>query len=362
MTAANRKRAIYVIFVLALTLRLVYAFLNPVYNAPDEQSHFKYVNYLVQEGHFPKALSKVGAPTNDWEYYQPPLYYLVSVPILSVFDSIYSLRVFSVVLSMGVILLIYLSFGSLLAAGFAAFLPTYIGLSASINNDNLLIFFFTLLFFLILKNYKNPFVLGVLCGALFLTKYPGLIALLFVAGLFLYERKFKHFFLTSATAFVLIFPWLLRNQTLYGSWLAMEVANEASNLPFTLRNFAWVLKGIVHTFWMIFGIYNNQAFYFDSNWLLGGYVVLFGVLSICLLRGFFRVWLGDNQTYKLFCVLGAVFVALTLMFAFHYRQPQGRFLYPVLLPLSLFWKEGFEALKQDAKFLKKSLGNGSKER
>lgn len=338
----SKERIFYGILVLALSARLIYAFTNPVYNAPDEQAHFKYVQYLVQEASFPKAESRVEAPTNDWEYYQPPLYYLLSAPILLIFDSAYALRIFSVLLSLGVVFLTYWAFRSLIAAAFVAFLPTYVGLSTAITNDNLLIFLFTLFFFLILRGYRNPVGLGLLSGALALTKYPGLVALPFLAVLFLYEKRYKPLLFTLGIAFVMFSPWLVRNQQLYGDWFAMEIANKVVNTPLNSHNLNIVVHRIFDTFWMIFGIRNNQTIRLDFL------PFIFFVLSVVLAKGFVQTWFDNRYPYKLLCGISLVFLFLTFQFAFKYGQPQGRFIYPVIMPLGLFIERGFGGWRLEA--------------
>lgn len=341
----SKSKGLLVVLLLAFGLRAAYAIWNPLFNAPDEQAHFKYVRYLAEKAEFPKAVSRVGDPSNDWEYYQPPLYYLLALPFYELSGPI-GVRFFSVLLSMAVILLVFLAFRSATAAGFAAFLPTYVGLSASINNDNLLIFLSSLFLFSLFKGIRNPIFLGALCGALALAKYPGMVGGLLVAGLYLKEKRFRYLLSAAGVGFVLVLPWFLRNYNLYGSWLAMDVANRTTELPL-IKIAPWALKTILHTFWMVFGIYNNQHLTFGVDGLDWVYIFFFAILSFYLFRGFLRVWKPNDFVLRIFCWAALAFSMLALLFGLRYQQPQGRFVYPALLPICLFWKEGLQAIRGD---------------
>src|SRR5678810_344137 len=61
--------------------RLALALFRPTFYAPDEHSHFHYVRYLSEHRSFPVQTSKMGDPSHEWEYFQPPLYYVALVPV-----------------------------------------------------------------------------------------------------------------------------------------------------------------------------------------------------------------------------------------------------------------------------------------
>jgi len=72
---------VVLVVTLGLVCRVALALFTPVFYAPDEQSHFACIKYIYENRGFPTQTSKTGAPTNDWEYYQPPLYYVASLPL-----------------------------------------------------------------------------------------------------------------------------------------------------------------------------------------------------------------------------------------------------------------------------------------
>src|SRR5690348_13160693 len=70
-----------VLLAMGVLCRLAYLFLTPVFYAPDEQAHFNYIKFIAERGEFPILTTKLGDPGNEWEYFQPPLYYLALAPI-----------------------------------------------------------------------------------------------------------------------------------------------------------------------------------------------------------------------------------------------------------------------------------------
>src|SRR5437667_10646243 len=77
----SARTALAVIFSVGLLCRLAFVFLTPIFYAPDEHSHFNYVRHLSEHGTFPVQTTKMGDPANEWEYFQPPLYYAALVPV-----------------------------------------------------------------------------------------------------------------------------------------------------------------------------------------------------------------------------------------------------------------------------------------
>src|SRR5262245_59821459 len=80
---------ILIVFMIGLTCRVIFVLLNPIFYAPDEQSPYNYIKYLYENHRFPVQISKTFSPANDYEYYQPPLYYVISLPIYWVGHTIF---------------------------------------------------------------------------------------------------------------------------------------------------------------------------------------------------------------------------------------------------------------------------------
>jgi 4-amino-4-deoxy-L-arabinose transferase-like glycosyltransferase len=142
----------------------LYALNTPDWQAPDEPAHYNYVRQLAS-GFFPviepgdydqeyqsQVISSKFDPlysveSFEYEDYQPPLYYMFQAPIFSLTGgALRPMRLLSVVLGAGVVVLAYLiayrlfpgqNWLALTAAVFVAFLPQHVAMLAAVNNDSL---------------------------------------------------------------------------------------------------------------------------------------------------------------------------------------------------------------------------------
>jgi len=164
------RRLFLLIIAFYLALGVGYALLTPAWQAPDEPAHFNNIAHIATTGRLPRLqpgdydqayLEKLKAERFPpelsiapvrYEGHQPPLYYLLMTPVLwllsgaGVAVQVGALRLANVMIGALVIVFIWLSARrlfpkrpriALLAAGFVAFLPMHIAMSASINNDAL---------------------------------------------------------------------------------------------------------------------------------------------------------------------------------------------------------------------------------
>ena len=142
----------------------LYAIYTPDWQAPDEPAHYNYVRQL-ESGRFPviepgdydqeyqslvissKFDPQYSVESFEYEDYQPPLYYLLQTPIFSITGgSLQPMRMLSVILGAGVVVLTYFianrlfqgkEWVALTAAVFVAFLPQHVAMLAAVNNDSL---------------------------------------------------------------------------------------------------------------------------------------------------------------------------------------------------------------------------------
>lgn len=146
-----------------LILGSLFAVYTPPWQAPDEPAHYNYVRYLADEGQFPVLhmgdyphayLEEIKAakfpPTLSidpirYEFHQPPLYYALLAPVYALSQgSLLALRLVSVLLGAGIVLLTY-AIGrrvfparpglALAAAAFLAFLPQHLATVSQVGND-----------------------------------------------------------------------------------------------------------------------------------------------------------------------------------------------------------------------------------
>ncbi|MCS7220481.1 MAG: glycosyltransferase family 39 protein [Anaerolineae bacterium] len=141
----------------------LYAVFTPAWQAPDEPAHYNYIRDLAEKGQLPilqpgdynqgyleeikarRFPADMSVDPIRYESHQPPLYYVLAVPVYRLADGrLIALRLFSVALGVGLLWTIYrllriaLPGREGLALGgtaFAAFLPQHIAMSAAVNND-----------------------------------------------------------------------------------------------------------------------------------------------------------------------------------------------------------------------------------
>ena len=156
----------------------LYAAQVPDWQAPDEPAHYNYIRQLangnlpvIAAGDYDQAyLDEVRgarfAPEYavdiiEYEDWQPPLYYLLLTPVFVLTDgALLPLRLSSLLLGAGVILLAYAiarqffpqaKWVAWSTAVFVAFIPQHIAMLASVNNDSLSEFMIALLLYLTLR-------------------------------------------------------------------------------------------------------------------------------------------------------------------------------------------------------------------
>lgn len=361
-----------VILITGFICRLAFVIATPDFYAPDEESHYNYIRYLVENRSFPIQTSTTDAPTNDWEYYQPPAYYLLLSPVYAAAQSLFheryyvirTLRLFSVVSWMGIALLTCLILGrltifrrSVVTATLAmvSLLPSWIFLSSMINNSNLTIFLCTLLlFFLTGRRFalKDAVIIGIILGLTLLTKLSsGVFCPLVVAMLLIRRDRHPHesrmilgkIVLIFSIAGLLIFPWALRNYRIYGSLTAIDVGNQLAVWPSLLKGYIVTFKYVFRSFWAAAGIYNNIGVQFFWPGIFITAAAIVGHLRAYIIRQK-RPALFTRRREAPFLLLLAVPMMLqfilVLSFAVRYGQGQGRFLFPMIIPIALFYALG----------------------
>jgi len=262
------KGLLAVILVLYALLGVLYAVYTPDWQAPDEPAHYNYVRYLAEEhrfpilkpGDFPAAyLEEIKAARFPpemsiapirYEFHQPPLYYLLLVPLYRLFGgALLPLRLASMLLGGLALVVVYWGVEALaparpwLARGttaLAAFLPMHLALNAAVNNDTLAELLLAVALLLVIRYLKARaggertrllVLLGITSGLGLVTKSSLYILLPFV----LLAVAVRHLWLDRAAgkpaslagllgagvayllpAAGLALPWWARNVALYG--------------------------------------------------------------------------------------------------------------------------------------------------
>ncbi len=408
-----------VIILLAFTLGTLYAVYTPAWQAPDEPAHYNYVKYLATAHRFP--VLKPGDYPADYleeikaarfppelsidplryEFHQPPLYYLVAVPVYQVFGGgLLAVRLLSVVMGAMLLLVLYWTvqalapehpFVALGSTAFAAFLPMHLAMTAAANNDVLAELLLTLLLLLSIRYLKLGMVaseprqeiqllilMGITTGLCLVTKsaiYVGLpLTLLAIALKKLWlERESKKgnsrpglakagmIYLLPALALGL--PWWLRNIALYGQGDFLGLNRHSEVVVGQLRTAEFIAEHGVAQLFRDFLLTSFRSFWGQFGWmgvLLDERIYqALAILSALALIGIslfaLRIWRHRDRfpTWQwaggaILALSGALSVAGYLWYNTQFLQHQGRYLFIALAPISLAAALGWrEALRRE---------------
>ncbi len=247
---------------------------------------------------------------------------------------------------------------SLLATALMAFNPMFLFISASVNNDNLIVPLSTVTLWLLLLileqglTLRRTMVLGLLCGLAALTKLSGLAlvglsgAVVFVAAV----KKGKKQWLWGGAAAIGIGVaaiagwWYLRNWRLYGDPLGIDTMLQIAGrrpAPVTWRTLLAEFQGFRISYWGLFGGVNvlaQQWIYWLADALAIGAFI--GWIALLLQSGRPRPAVG----YACLLALWPVMVMVSLIrWTMSTYASQGRLLFPAgaavaaLMAIGLLW-------------------------
>lgn len=345
-----------------------------------------YIRLLTSQ-RFPPELSIASL---RYEAHQPPAYYLLAALVFRLTGGqLLPLRLLSVALGALFVVLIYaivrlifpgraeLALG---AAAFTAFLPMHVAQAASVNNDALAEVLLAAVLLLSIRYVKlamlgprppaawDALAIGLLLGLALVAKVSAYVAIpvaLAAPLIAWYERKrsgtvhrspFTDLLLILAPALLLALPWYLRNAQVYGnldilarSWhdqvvvgqlTTGELLAQAGLVAVLERFLVWSHS----SFWGVFGwmgVWMDARVYTAA--LAFGLVVVAGCMwqvadgrsrqSVARFTFHVSRFQGWGLALLGVAALGTlgVYVAYNLQFV----QPQGRYLFPALLAISL---------------------------
>lgn len=405
----TQRLVLILILVAYLGLGALFAIQTPAWQAPDEPAHYNYVRYLAENGAFPvlhmgdyphaylEQIKAAGFPPDlpitpiRYESHQPPLYYALAAPVYSLTGgSLLALRLFSVALGAGIVLL---AFGvarralpgrpaaALGAAAFVAFLPQHLATVSQVGNDVLAeLLLAAVLFYLAGRvtvgdmpspagPMRRPIVLGILLGLILITKTTAYIALPLAAGALAWcwvreraplRRVVGEGLAALAPAALLALPWYARNLYVYGwpDFLGLMRHDQivigqtrtaqyiAENGPaaYWRRAAEWTFKSFVGVFgWM--GVWlDTRVYYLLGLWL--GVPLAAAAAALGLRTGRQPRAAGPAAAPRAAtrpnaaAVLLATSALLTLLTYIYYNltflQHQGRYLFTALIPIAVF--------------------------
>jgi 4-amino-4-deoxy-L-arabinose transferase-like glycosyltransferase len=396
-----------------LVIGILYAIETPAWQVPDEPAHYNYIGQLAETGSLPVLrpgdydADHLGQLTHErfppelsiaaveYEDHQPPLYYLLASPIYIVFDgALTPLRLFSVLLGLGVIISAYavasdvfphyplIALGS---AAFVAFLPQHVAMMAGVNNDSLAEFLIGLILWMTVRwvsigmhpaskgNQEKRWLvgLGIVLGLGLVTKTT-IVALAPVVALALVFVWRHHVTTTTGTsgrdllrqiglvfgpALLIASFWWLRNLSLYGGLDIYGLANHDAIVVGQPRTAQWIQqqglsswleRGLTFTFQSFWGQFGWMAVLMP-RWLYRG----LALCSVLLVLGIVYRWWDmrsseteatptgypakyDAHTVQVI-ILGATVLFAVLAYLYYnltFVQHQGRYLFPALIPIA----------------------------
>ncbi len=389
-------------YVFALTLLLVwflvtgalYALRTPRWQAPDEPAHFNYVRYVAQhwtppvlepgcydQAYLERLKSRRFPPSMSvdaicYEAHQPPLYYyLAAVPYgLAValgFDPLLAVRLFTVVLGAGVVL-VSAAIGlhlfperplvAVSAAGVVATVPMHVAMLASANNDALAELVLGLAVWQMVRLLRRPrtaprdwYLLGVLLGAGMLTKTTTYIAIPMALAVAWWRWRGipgGSFLRTAgaplAVALLFALPWFARNSLTYGGLDVLGLRRHEAVVVGQPRTAQWLQELGALRLAKRFVFTTFHSFWGQFGWMAAPlpsavYSVLWLVSALGLAGVVLRLWsarrLWPTSTPSAYRLL-LLWVGLNLLaygwYNLTFVQHQGRYLFPSLPALALF--------------------------
>ncbi len=348
-------------------------------------------NYLeqIKAAKFPASMS---VDAIRYESYQPPLYYLAATPVYlaaragGVNAEVLALRLFGAVLGALVLLVAFAIMRemfpedpslALATVGAIASVPMFIADSASVTNDIAAVLVLALILLLAVKRVKNTvsdkrFVIlgGILFGAALLTKStaytPGALVLvggemgrIAVGKLRITYHVIRNLILLFALALAISAPMFIRNMLTYAVTDFLGLARHNAVVlgqPTTAEMIAqYGLNHILFdyfavtfkSFWAQFGwmgVLVNDRIYVVLMGLSGAAALGFMLYALRVLRR--RDLLTTAQWWSMSLLAVTVVAAVVdyIGYNFEFFQLQGRYLFPALIPLTLFGVIGLREL------------------
>ena len=397
--SALQPRAQALLLVIIAALYLAFASVHAVraplgatgyQDAPDEEAHVTVVR-VVALGRLPTR-ERPGVSPGDvapsYEWHQPPLYYLIAARFIPF--GVRAVRLVSVTIGLLCILAIYFAGRlliparpdiSIIAAGFAALVPGHIAILSVVNNDALLELLFSLEILLLIVALsagltgRRSCALGIVFGAALLTKVTAILLapVIGIALLLAWRNGERPRNVAASALCILVIAaivsgwWFLRNAALYRellpltafgqSFLGTAKAADVVGGKLGLRVEGWDgYAGLVGqwTFQSFFAVYSTPR---GAQWGVPAFlpaqlytIAAAACVAACAGAATAVRTRGQFSAAQIACaivmasataVVGGAFVAFTT----RYFQAQGRYFYPVMLPISLMlafgWSQAF---------------------
>ena len=380
-----------------LALGTAYALQTPDWQAPDEPAHYNYIQFIatehalpvLEQGEYdqaylekftrtPQSTASLSIDPLRYEDYAPPLYYLLATPLYLLTEGwITAIRLLSVVLGGGLVVVAYLIGAEIYSdqlvfalggAAFVAFVPQHLAMLSAVNNDALAELLIALVVVQALRLFRSPTIskrrligLGVTLGLGLLTKatfYYTAVPIAFIA-LVLHSRRYglrlTHYAFVFVPALVIGALWWVRNLGVYGGFDVMGLARHNAVVFGQTTTAQWISDHGWGDLLARFFTWTYRSFWGQFGWMSTPMpdreYLLLGGLSIVALIGWIW-WVVTSRTRQAASsqvpyggLLLSLWFLLTVSGYLYYNltfvQHQGRYLFPALIPIGLAFAIGW---------------------
>lgn len=383
----------------------LYAIRTPAWETPDEPAHFNYVRSIAEQGALPvlqagdydqayldaiKAAQFPPTMTIDsirYASHHPPLYYLLAAPIYLVakpfglIGTMLALRFFSLALGALVLLIAYRILTEIFAndkllilasVGLMATVPMHIAMTAAVNNDTLAEVVGAVILLIAVRRAQGKlsaraFILvgGITFALALVTKETiYATAVLFVGAELIYRRAISRRVILSliylfGLSILLSSSWFIRNAFTYGPTDLFGWARHDAVVIGQPTTAEWVARYGFKNIFADFFIITFKSFWAQFGWmgvLVSDriYVGLFALTGIALFGLALWAWrvVRDRNALTgeqwrgviLLALLFVVIFAEDAWYNLKFVQPQGRYLFPALIPIATFLVIGLREL------------------
>ena len=368
---------LWIIVAAYFLLGSLYLRATPHGRTPDEREHVRTIEQIARDGCCP--VLEVRDTWTDYEDHQPPLYYLLLAPLYRATDGdLDALRAATLLIGSGALFGAWSAMRALFpqqvwiaigVTGFVAFLPQRLGMVVGVNNDALAESLAAALLALCLwwlrpNSRVQPFWIGALAGVCLVTKltlYPLLAAV--ALTLFWRSRRaerpwralLRDGLAIAAPALLIGGAFWLRNIVVYGfpDFLAQQrhdsLALSLSGQPTAEQWIAqrgvngWLEDLIGTTFQSFWGQFGEMAVPMQSS----TYHILHILTALAAIGALYtaisRARRLERSQWQALSVLAVALIGVAGAFFYYnlkFVQFQGRYLYPALLPIALFYVSG----------------------
>ena len=392
-------------------LASVYASQTPIFEAPDEAGHFLYMHNMLVHHALPVMQSydvmfkRTDTPPEiklSLQIHHPPLYYLIGAALISWTErkdlsdylirnplgtvgtvsvnnqngflhlpqtsngdtstAVAILRLYSILLAVGTLLCVYrtglLAFNArvgLLAMLIIAMIPSFIFISSSINNDNLVTFLYSTGIMMLVSVWQrrtirliDMLILSLILAAIALSKLPGLTLFGVIYGWLGYGALWKRFrwrevlqVVVASAGAALLFAgwWYLRNFMIYGDPFGLQATLRLwgrGALPTDPQLILSEAKGVWDSLWMILGQFNIRG----ADWVYS-YAALLTIVGLIGCGFVIRAQASRRSLILLFFGIIAVVIAALIYATRQVNVSQGRILFPMLVAFGVLLAAGW---------------------